>query len=178
MYIVRLRAEAASVENTELAMFASKKDYVCHSCRNKTNSWLIKCSDCGKMGREDWTNKSSKHKAVKCYDCLHPPCNVSACTTCKNCREPTCKSSDCKKKPIALHRAEIGAFKDRTKYLCQLCLFPNCARCTAEMPKKTRERRRKNESWMDPAEQRVWTCTACEARENFRKRKALCLLMI
>ena len=150
-------------------MFERKNDYVCSACRRAT---LIKCSDCGKMVREEWTNKSSWNKVVKCYDCLHPPCSVTACNTCKICREVTCKSSDCKQKPTALNPKELAMFKDKSKYICQRCLFPSCARCTAEMPKKTRERRRKNESWMNPAQERVWMCTGCDVRENFRKRKA------
>ena len=147
-------------------MFESKNDYVCRSCIK------IKRSDCGKMVREDWTNTSSCNKFVKCFDCLHPLCSNPACSTCKICREPTCKSSDCKKMPKALSRTELGAFKDGATYICQRCLFPSCATCKTEMPKITRQRRRKNESWMDPAQQRVWTCTDCETRENFRKRKA------
>ena len=159
-----------ALKPAELAMFPNKNEYVCRSCRNTTT--LVKCSDCKAMVREDWTNKSSWNKDVKCYDCLHPPCSYSACTTCKVCRDPTCKATDCKQKPTALNRTELAVFKDKTKYICQRCLFPSCATCKTEMPKITRQRRWKNEYWMDPAQQRVWTCTDCESRENFRKRKA------
>ena len=150
------------------ALSMLKKTKLCSACRNDI---LMYCSDCGKLVDEERTNKSSRNKLVKCYDCLHPPCSVTACNTCKICRNVTCESSDCKQKPTALKPKELAVFKDKSKYVCQRCLLPSCARCTAEMPKTTRERRRKNESWMDPAQQRVWTCTDCEARENFRKRK-------
>ena len=87
----------------ELAMYPIKDEYVCSSCRNTTT--LVKCSDCKAMVREDWSNRSSRHKDVTCYDCLHPQCSYSACTTCKVCRDPTCKSTDCKQEPTALKPA-------------------------------------------------------------------------
>ena len=155
-------------------MFPNKNEYVCRSCRNTTT--LVKCSDCKAMVREDWANKScrktdsSRSKVVKCMDCLHPPCSNIACKTCKVCRDPMCKSTDYKQKPTALNRTELAVFKDKTKYICQACLFPRCATCNSEMSKKTKQNKRKSDAWMNSRQQRTWTCFECETRANFHKK--------
>ena len=146
-----------------------KKTKLCSACRALS---IVKCDVCGAIVSKSCTNKRSWKEVVQCTDCLHPPCSNKACKTCKVCRDPTCKSSDCKQKPKALNPKELVVLNDKKKYMCQTCLFPSCEKCKVEMPKTTRERRRKNESWMDPNQQRTWMCQDCEARENFRKRKA------
>ena len=156
-----------ALKPAELAMFQSKDEYVCRSCRNTTT--LVKCSDCKAMVREDWTNKSSRKKDVKCYDCLHPPCSNIACKTCKVCRDPTCVSSDCRKQPKAIHAKEINVFTSKAEFVCQACLFPRCATCNSEMSKKTKQNKRKSDAWMNSRQQRTWTCFECETRTNFHK---------
>jgi len=121
---------------------------------------------CARMG----PNKSKKHKDVKCYDCLHPPCSNIACKTRKVCRDPTCVSSDGRKQAKAIHAQEINVFTSKAEFVCQACLFPSCATCNSEMSKKTKENKRKSDAWMNSRQQRKWTCFECETRANFHRK--------
>ena len=142
-----------------------KKTKLCKACRS---CGLVKCHECGELVTEDWVRK---HQATnKCLDCLYPQCSNTACATCKTCHDPTCKSSDCKQMPKPLNPKELAVFNSAKDFVCQACLFPSCEKCKTEMSKRTRERKRKSEIWMNSGQQRTWICIDCETRANFHRK--------
>ena len=156
--------EPIALNPQQILKFGQKENYRCAACSD-----LLKCQGCGKMVSKDLTNKKSCHKVVKCMECLHPPCSVLTCTTCRSCRDPACKKVDCIEKPKSLNNSELNVFAGKDYFICQNCLFPRCENCNAEMTKITKERKRKSSSWKIPATDRTWTCQDCEIRDNYRK---------
>ena len=161
------RKEPTVLNPSQILKFGEKENFRCEACLK-----TIQCMECNKWVPTELTNAGSRKKNISCLDCLNPPCQVPACKTCKRCRDPTCESLECQGQPKALHGKYLALFATKDKFICESCLYPACEnpKCQAEMTKRTRGRRCRNSTWMEPTTKRSWKCPDCEIRDSFRKR--------
>lgn len=129
----------------------------------------MKCTECKEWVSKAWINAACHKTYTKCLDCVSPRCRNPACKACKSCRNPTCNESTCQKKPKASNNRTLQHFSDKKKFICETCLYPACKECGTEMPKKTKERKRKSEEWKNPTAERHWTCSKCDTLLDGRK---------